>query len=95
MVKNIAMGMGRNWREVCEVIDQLPPFYTATLPRGLKSGPIIVTSAPKLNDGSKNQSQNGKQDGKQDGPRGPRGAPAPGGRGAPPAPRQTRAPSRP
>lgn len=83
MVKNIAMGMGRNWREVCEIIDQLPPFYTATIPRGLKSGPIIVTSAPKLNDGSKNRSQNGKQAGRpQDGPR---GGPATDGRAARPA----------
>lgn len=84
MVKNIAMGMGRNWREVCEIIDQLPPFYTATLPRGLKSGPIIVTSAPKLNDGSKNQSQNGKQNGPGDARP---GGPPTGGRGAPRAAR--------
>lgn len=47
MIKNVAQGMGRDWRDVAQVVDELPPFHTATIPRG-KAHPIVITSAPKL-----------------------------------------------
>jgi len=48
MVKAIASGMGRDWRGVAEAVDQLPPFHTLTIPRSKTSGPMVITSAPKL-----------------------------------------------
>lgn len=47
MIQNVARGMGRDWREVATVVDELPPFHTATIPRG-KHHPMVITSAPKL-----------------------------------------------
>lgn len=48
MIKNVAQGMGRDWREIAAVVDDLPKFYTATIPRGKQGGPIVLTHAPKL-----------------------------------------------
>jgi hypothetical protein len=48
LIKNIAEGMGRDWHEVAEGIDQLPQWHTLTIPRGPNSGPMIITHAPKL-----------------------------------------------
>ena len=47
MIKNVAQGMGREWREVAAAVDELPPFHTLTIPRG-KHHPMVITSAPKL-----------------------------------------------
>lgn len=47
MIKKLAQAMGRNWREVGAMIDQLPPFHTATIPRG-KRHPMVIASAPEL-----------------------------------------------
>lgn len=47
MIANVARGMGRNWREVKAIVDELPPFHTATITRG-KYHPVLITSAPKL-----------------------------------------------
>lgn len=52
MIKNVAQGMGRDWREIAGIIDQLPDFFTATIPRGKMSGPVVITHAPKLAAGS-------------------------------------------
>lgn len=48
MVKTLAEGMGRDWREVGEAVDQLPKWHTLTIPRGQRSGPMVITKAPKL-----------------------------------------------
>lgn len=47
MVKNIARGMGRDWRPVAAAVDELPEFHTLTIPRG-KHHPMVITMAPKL-----------------------------------------------
>ena len=47
MIKKMAEGMGRDWRDLGLAIDQLPPFHTLTIPRG-KRHPMIITSAPEL-----------------------------------------------
>jgi hypothetical protein len=48
MIKTIAAAMGRNWRDLKAVVENLPPFHVAVVPRGPLGGPYIVTSAPKL-----------------------------------------------
>jgi hypothetical protein len=47
MVQKLARSMGRDWQEVAQAVDMLPPFHTLTLPRG-KFHPMIITSAPEL-----------------------------------------------
>lgn len=49
MIKSIASSMGRDWRELAVVIDELPPWHVVVVPRGKNGGPFIVTSAPSLN----------------------------------------------
>ena len=48
MIKNIARGMSRDWRDVAAVCDELPEWHTVTVGRGKLSGPMVVTKAPKL-----------------------------------------------
>jgi len=48
MIKNISRGMSRDWRDVGAAVDQLPEFHTLTVGRGKLSGPMVITSAPKL-----------------------------------------------
>lgn len=48
MVQAVARAMGRNPRDLEVVIDGLPPYHVAVIPRGPSGGPYIVTSAPKL-----------------------------------------------
>jgi hypothetical protein len=48
MIKSIASGMGRNWKEVGQAVDELPPFHTLTIPRGKSGGPMVMTCAPRL-----------------------------------------------
>lgn len=47
MIQNVARGMGRDHRQLFEIVDELPPYHTATIPRG-KHHPIVITSAPEL-----------------------------------------------
>ena len=47
MIKKLAEAMGRDWRELGQAIDLLPPFHTMTVPRG-KRHPMVITSAPEL-----------------------------------------------
>jgi hypothetical protein len=47
MVKKLAEGMGRDWRELKTAVDLLPPYHTITIPRGSRY-PMIITSAPEL-----------------------------------------------
>lgn len=47
MIAAVARGMGRDWRDLREAVELLPPWHTLTIPRG-KHHPMIITSAPKL-----------------------------------------------
>lgn len=47
MIQKLAEAMGRDWREVGQAVDLLPPFHTLTLPRG-KRYPMVITTAPEL-----------------------------------------------
>lgn len=47
MIKKLAEAMGRDWRELGQAVDLLPPFHTITIPRG-KRHPMVITSAPEL-----------------------------------------------
>lgn len=47
MVIKLSRAMGRDWREVAQAVDLLPPFHTLTIPRG-KRHPMVMTSAPEL-----------------------------------------------
>lgn len=48
MIKMIAQGMGRNWKEIAAAADELPQFHTMTIPRSKSGGPLVITRAPKL-----------------------------------------------
>jgi hypothetical protein len=39
--------MGREWRDVAEAVQMLPPFHTLTIPRN--RGPMVITKAPRIN----------------------------------------------
>ena len=47
MIRNVADGMGRDWRDVADAVDMLPPYHTLTIPRG-KHHPMVITLAPEL-----------------------------------------------
>jgi hypothetical protein len=48
MIKAVAQSMGRDWRELGRVVDELPPFHVCVIPRGKSGGPFVCTSAPRL-----------------------------------------------
>jgi hypothetical protein len=48
MIKTIAQGMGRNWKEIAAAADELPEWHTMTIPRSKSGGPLVLTSAPEL-----------------------------------------------
>lgn len=48
MIKNVAEGLGRDWRQLATAVDELPRYHVLVIPRGIKGGPLICTSAPKL-----------------------------------------------
>ena len=48
MVKNIADEMNWEWRELAAALDELGEFQTATIGRGARDGPMVLTKAPKL-----------------------------------------------
>lgn len=47
MVKSVADEMCWDWRELAAILDELPPFYTATIGRP-RHEPAIITKAPEL-----------------------------------------------
>jgi hypothetical protein len=47
MIKKLAEAMGRDWKELGQAVDLLPPYHTITIPRGSRH-PMIITSAPEL-----------------------------------------------
>ena len=48
MIKNVAEAMGRDWQQLGEAVDELPPFHFLIIPRGRNGGPMILTTAPRL-----------------------------------------------
>jgi hypothetical protein len=48
MVKSIAEEMVWDWRALAAALDQLPEFHSITVGRGKLSGPMVITSAPRL-----------------------------------------------
>jgi hypothetical protein len=48
MIRNVAQAMGRDWRELAQVVDELPAYHVCVIPRGRSGGPLICTSAPRL-----------------------------------------------
>jgi len=49
MVKSIAEEMGWDWRELGQALDELPEWHTITIGRGRQAGPMVITTAPKIN----------------------------------------------
>lgn len=47
MIKNVAEAMGRDWRMIAAVVDELPPFHTLTIPKQIRR-PMLITTAPKI-----------------------------------------------
>jgi len=48
MIKNVAQAMGRNWQEMAAIVDQLPPYTSATICRGPRYA-VVLTRCPKVN----------------------------------------------
>jgi hypothetical protein len=48
MLKNVAEAAGRDWRQLGEVIDELPKYHVLVIPDELRA-PMMITSAPKVN----------------------------------------------
>lgn len=48
MIKAIAEGMGRDWHELEEIVDALPPFHPVIIPKKLRH-PMVITHPPKVN----------------------------------------------
>jgi hypothetical protein len=49
MIKNVASSMGRDWQALAEAVDELDPFYVLAIPRGKNGGPMILTTARRIN----------------------------------------------
>lgn len=47
MIKAIAQGMGRDWKELVLILHQLPKFHWVIIPRDV-TAPVILTSPPEL-----------------------------------------------
>lgn len=48
MIRNVARGMGRDWHELAEAVDELPKFFCLVIPRGKNGGPMMLVKAPKV-----------------------------------------------
>jgi hypothetical protein len=48
MIKAVAEAMGRDWKLVAAVVDELPPFHVLVVPKNIRA-PMVITSAPKVN----------------------------------------------
>jgi hypothetical protein len=47
MIKNVAEAMGRDWKEVATITDELPKWYWLAIPRDVRA-PIVIAHPPKL-----------------------------------------------
>lgn len=48
MVEAVARAMGRDKKVLERAVDELPRFHVLVIPRGIRSGPLVCTSAPEL-----------------------------------------------
>jgi len=47
MIKTVAEAMGREWHDLMDVVDELPPFHVLVIPKRIRD-PMILTHPPKL-----------------------------------------------
>jgi hypothetical protein len=47
MIKAVAEAMGRDWRTVAAIVDELPPFHVLVVPKNIRA-PMVITKAPKV-----------------------------------------------
>jgi hypothetical protein len=47
MIKQVAESMGRDWRTVAAIVDELPPFHALIIPKSHRH-PMVICSAPEL-----------------------------------------------
>jgi len=47
MIKVVAEAMGREWHDLADAVDELPPFHVLVIPKKIRD-PMILTHAPKL-----------------------------------------------
>jgi len=47
MIKTVAEAMGREWHELADAVDELPPFHVLVIPKRPRA-PMVITHAPKL-----------------------------------------------
>jgi hypothetical protein len=47
MIKNVAESMGRDWRELSLIIDEIPSFYWIVIPKNVRA-PVLLVHPPKL-----------------------------------------------
>lgn len=48
MIKNTAQAMGRDYRELEEIVDQLPQYHPVVIPKSIHA-PFVLTVPPKIN----------------------------------------------
>jgi hypothetical protein len=48
MLKNVAETAGRDWKQLGEIIDELPKYHVLVIPDDPRA-PMMITSAPKVN----------------------------------------------
>lgn len=47
MIKTVGEAMGRDWHDLAEAVDELPPFHVLVIPKRIRD-PMILTHPPKL-----------------------------------------------
>jgi hypothetical protein len=47
MIKAVAESMGRDWKQLGEIVDELPPFHAVIIPKSIRA-PMVITKARKL-----------------------------------------------
>lgn len=47
MIKTVAEAMGRQWHDLAEAVDELPPYHVLVIPKRIRD-PMILTHPPKL-----------------------------------------------
>lgn len=47
MIKTVGEAMGRQWHELAEAVDELPPYHVLVIPKRIRA-PLVLTHAPKL-----------------------------------------------
>lgn len=47
MIKTVGEAMGRDWHDLADAVDELPPFHVLVIPKRIRD-PMILTHPPKL-----------------------------------------------